>query len=416
MPFDLEFWKQWVGQIVDSEFPLERCTGGGSRGAVFETQFQGRPAAIKIVPGTPQSIDALLTLWEKAAGLSNPALVRIFARGKTALGDMRGAYIVMERADENLADVLAQRPLTSAETREMLLPLLGALRYLHAKGFAHGGLKPGNIMAFGEQLKISSDGLVPGGDSAADCGAIGVLLEEVLGANRNAPLPEPFAEIAKNCLMPDPTARWNPTRIEACLRGDPAPAAQARSRAGWWALAAAAAVILGLVAFWPSQAHNSNRYAGVPAPKGNAAPDSAASDSKPPAEAKPAGAPQKPQPSTAKQETSARPPAGRAKASARSNAQANLDGITEVLPEIPQAARNTITGMVRVNIRVRVDRAGRVNQASLEPPPASKYFSERVLAAARAWKFPAGNAPRDWVLRFRLMRQQTRVSAAKIAN
>ncbi len=394
MPFDLEFWRQSEGQIVDSVYPLERCTGGGSRGAVFETQFQGRPAAIRIVPGTPESIDALLTLWEKAAGLSHPALVQIFARGKTMLGDKRCAYVVMERADENLADVLAERPLTPAETREMLFPLLGALQYLHAKGFAHGGLKPANIMAFGEQLKISSDGLVPGGNSTADCGAIGVLLKEVLGVNHSAHLPEPFAEIARRCSMPDPDARWNPARIESCLRGDPAPEAQARSRVGWWVLGAAAAVIVGLIAFWPRQPNQSNQDAGVPAPKETAVPDSATPASRPPAESK---------------------QAGRAKASAEQR-PATLDGVTKVLPEIPQPARNTITGRVRVNVRVRVDSAGNVSQASLEPPRASKYFSDRVLAAARAWKFPAGNAPQDWVLRFELMRQQTRVSAAKAAH
>ena len=82
------------------------------------------------------------------------------------LGNMRCAYVVMERADENLAEVLAERLLTPAEARDMVFPVLSVLHYLHAKGFAHGGLKPSNIMAFGEQLKTSSDSLVPGGDSA----------------------------------------------------------------------------------------------------------------------------------------------------------------------------------------------------------------------------------------------------------
>jgi eukaryotic-like serine/threonine-protein kinase len=242
-PFNLELWKQWEGQSLDSVFTLERCTGGSSRGAVFETLFQGRPAVIKIVPGTPESIDALVASWKKAASLSHRTLVETLASGGAVLGDMRCAYVVMERADENLAEVLAERLLTPVETRDMVFPVLGALHYLHANGFAHGRLKPSNIMAFGEQLKISSDSLVPGGDTAADCRAIGVLLEEVLDADQNSRLPEPFAEIAKNCLMPDPAGRWNIARIEAYLRGEPEPAARARSRASWWGLAAAVAVI-----------------------------------------------------------------------------------------------------------------------------------------------------------------------------
>jgi serine/threonine protein kinase len=383
MPFDLEFWKQWEGERIDAGFPLERCIGAGPHGAVFETQFQGEPAAIKLIPGTPKS--------QTAASRSHPALVSTLAQGETALAETRCAYTVMERADENLAEVLAERPLTPAETREMLLPLLDALRYLHSQGFEHGRLKPANIMAFGEQLKISSDGLIAGGDPAADCTAIGVLLEQVLGASRNARLPEPFAKIVGHCLTSDPSGRWDVARIEACLRGDSAPASSpAQSRAIWWGLAAAAALIAGLFALWPPPA---------PGPVAKAVPFPDIVDTKPSPLPPPVKAPEKVE---TKASTEQRP--------------AGVDGITRVLPEIPQAALNTITGLVRINVRVRVDSAGNVSQAILEPPAVSKYFSDRALAAARSWKFPAGDGPRDWGLHFDLTREQTRVSLARIAN
>ncbi len=414
MPFNLELWKQWEGQCIDSVFPLELCTGGSSRGAVFETQFQGRRAAIKIVPGTPESIHEQVASWKKAASLSHPTLVEILAHGETVLGDMRCAYVVMERADENLAEVLAERLLTPVETRDMISPVLRALQYLHAKGFAHGRLKPSNIMALGEQLKISSDSLVPGGDSSADCHAIGVLLEEVLGADQDARLPEPFAEIAKNCLTPDPARRWSIARIEACLRGEPEPATRAISRARWWGVAATAAVILGVIATWAAHHNNSNKRESAAVPQANVASLPIAQNSEPAAEAKAAKATKQAQASTAAQETSVSPPLGAAAGSADQRL-ATLDGITQVLPKIPQAALDTITGRVRINVRVRVDGAGRVNQAALEPPPASKYFTDRVLVAAHAWKFPVG-APQDWLLHFELMREKTRVSAAKIVN
>ena len=95
---------------------------------------------------------------------------------------------------------------------------------------------------------------------------------------------------------------------------------------------------------------------------------------------------------------------------------ATVEGITRVLPAIPQGALNTITGRVRINVRVRADSAGNVNQATVESPRASKYFTDRVLIAAQAWKFPAGDAPRDWVLQFDLTREGIRVSQVKIAN
>jgi serine/threonine protein kinase len=169
MVFDPELWEQWEGQSVDGVFPLERCVGGTNHGAVFETQFQGQPAAIKLVPGSPESIAARLASWKTAATLPHPNLIQISASGETVLGGMHCAYLVIERADENLAEVLAKRPLTPVETREMLLPVLSALRYLHAKGFVHGNLKPSNILASGEQLKISADSVVAGTDAASDC-------------------------------------------------------------------------------------------------------------------------------------------------------------------------------------------------------------------------------------------------------
>ena len=41
----------------------------------------------------------------------------------------------------------------------MLAPVLDALAYMHGRGFLHGHIKPSNIMAVGEELKLSSDGI-----------------------------------------------------------------------------------------------------------------------------------------------------------------------------------------------------------------------------------------------------------------
>ena len=91
-----------------------------------------------------------------------------------------------------------------------------------------------------------------------------------------------------------------------------------------------------------------------------------------------------------------------------------------VLPEIPAAARRTITGRVRINIRVSVDPSGAVTEASSASPDASKYFTALTVKAARAWKFaPAasdrGDAARTWMIRFTLGRQTTDVTAAPVS-
>ena len=65
----------------------------------------------------------------------------------------------MEYAEENLGQILPQRALTPEEIRDLLEPALDTLAFIHSKSLAHGRLKPSNIMAAGDQLKLSSDSL-----------------------------------------------------------------------------------------------------------------------------------------------------------------------------------------------------------------------------------------------------------------
>ncbi len=428
--FELDLWKQWEGQSVDSEFLLERCSGGSSRGAVFETQFQGRPAAIKLIPGTRELVDGLLATWKKTASLSHPALVQMLAHGETALGDTLCAYTVMEHAEENLAEVLAERKLTPAETRETLLPVLSALQYLEAQGFSHGRLQPANVLAFGDQVKISSDGLVVARDSTTDCRALGALIREAMPAQ----LPEPYVEIVNGCLTPDPAARWNLVRIDQCLRAlDLSKPSRPKSRFIGWGLAAAAVATLAMFALWPMR-ESMPRNVAPPVLPGNVVPAPPAVDPRIADQTKPSAAvnlqakPPETRPLEAKSRgeadvKEAKPPKTGAALKATAEATAtetatvppDADGITQVLPDISRQALGTITGRVRINVGIHVDSAGAVSQATLQSPAASKYFIDRVLAAAQAWKFPAGKEG-DWVLHFELVRTQMRVTPQRIGN
>jgi TonB family protein len=75
------------------------------------------------------------------------------------------------------------------------------------------------------------------------------------------------------------------------------------------------------------------------------------------------------------------------------------------MPDVSRGAQSTITGHVKVEVRVAVDAAGNVSQAQLVSPGPSHYFAEKALTAARHWKFtPArvnGKATAsEWLLRF----------------
>lgn len=256
----IDVWKQWEGQVADGRFHLRQYLGGSERGPVFLTEY-GEPEpqqdAIKLFSADSQNADAQIARWARASSLTHPHLLRIFHTGRCQVGGARMAYAVMERADEDLSQILPVRTLTPMEAREMLRPVLEALAYLHGKGLVHGNIKPSNIMAVGEELKISSDGICAvrettigrgkptaydapeagtrGGSPAADVWSLGVTLVEVLTQKlpswewkgQEEPelprLPAPFGDIAKQCLRRDPQQRCTLADIAARLDPDAPP-------------------------------------------------------------------------------------------------------------------------------------------------------------------------------------------------
>ena len=412
-------WKQYEGEVAGGEFPLERYLGGSETGAVFLTRFASGRAAIKFVPAGPVQAGKLVERWNRAAALHHRHLTGVLAAGTCVLADMPLAYLVMEYAEENLAEVLRDRPLTTDETREMLLPVTDALAYLHGQGLVHGDLKPSNILAVGDTVKISSEA-VSAGDPAADIRALGVTLVQALtqqaatvtpGGQDPAveAMPFPFREIAQDCLHDDPRLRWSADKIAAWLRSPQQPASTPPVSAAPVAepatgklrprhyVAAGALVLVGAAIVVSLVMHRT------------AGPVPSAGESVRPA---PASAPPGPAPSvqTALPEAARSVPSDRA-AKPPHDMPATQDGITRrVLPDIPAKARNTVHGKARVVVRVTVDPAGNVTEAALERG-GSPYFGKLALGAARHWQFAPveGASPRHWILRFEITRTNTRV-------
>jgi TonB family protein len=261
-----DVWKQCEGQVIDNKFRLQQYLGGADDSAVFLTQLAGSPpqkAAIKFTPaGT--AADLQLSLWRRAMQLAHPNLLRIFDSGRCRLSNTDRLYVVMEYAEEDLSQILPQRPLTASEAREMLEPVLDVLVFLHGNGLVHSRIKPSNILATADQLKLSSDTFFPIGETrkssrtldahdapeiaasplsaAADVWSLGMTLVETL--TQRAPalqpgseadpivpdtLPQPFLDIARNALRREPGRRWTIRDIAARLNPVAVGAAAAQS-------------------------------------------------------------------------------------------------------------------------------------------------------------------------------------------
>ena len=165
-----EAWKRWEGQSVKGEFPLLRFLGSSRHGAVFLTKGKaGMPelVAIKLIAADQASAPSQLQRWKKIEHLSHPHLLRIFESGECQLEGTPLLYVVMENAEESLAQVLPERALTSEEVREMLPPVLDALAYIHDQGMVHGRIRPSNILAIGNEVKVSTDSLRASGELVA---------------------------------------------------------------------------------------------------------------------------------------------------------------------------------------------------------------------------------------------------------
>jgi hypothetical protein len=84
------------------------------------------------------------------------------------------------------------------------------------------------------------------------------------------------------------------------------------------------------------------------------------------------------------------------------------------LPDVSRSARQSIRGIIKIGVRVIVDRSGNVVAATLDNRPSSKYFARAVLDAAKKWTFSeaADPASRVWLLHFELTRAGTTAHAA----
>lgn len=433
-----EGWRKWEGRVIDEKFPLRKWLGGSEQSAVFLTERGGGgKAAIKLIGAEMSDEKVQLSRWDAAAKFSHPHVTRLFESGKCAVDGTPLLYVVMEYADETLAEILPVRALSATEATEMLAPAGEALSALHRAGLAHGSMKPSNVLAAENHVKLSGDSVgkigergrravsaydapeisATGPSPAADMWALGATLVAVLtqrgprgkvetkggGVGSSAvpsTIPQPLRRIAEECLREDPAQRCTAQSVVGRLR--PAAAASSKSvepnarqeRPKRWYIVPIVAAVLFLVALVGSRML-SKRSATSPAQTEAVAGQKPVEIPAPPAA--PAGEQPKP----------------------------GLHGVErggvvqQVMPDVSRGAQSTIIGHVKVSVQVAVDAAGNVSATKLVSPGPSHYFAGHALAAAQRWKFtPArvdGKATAsEWLLRFQFGRSSMQVLPSEI--
>jgi serine/threonine protein kinase len=437
-----EDWtKEWERRIVNGVYPLRRFLGRSNHSVVFLTECRAQnvaEAAIKILPVNPALAEAQLGYWRRVATLSHPHLVRLLDAGRCQLGGHNFLFVVMDHAEQNLAQILRGRPLTPDEVRDLLPTSLDALAYLHSKNLVQGGLKPPNFLAVGDQLKLASDTIRPAGERSAstaksslydppeaksgrispagDIWALGVTLVEALTQTppawsrerpENVALPAnlapEFLDTVQRCLNRDPAQRPTIAELVAQFK-QTAPAAtpsaappvvnepvvrtlttqiSAKSRL---LITAITAGIIALWAVWTA-VHLFHNHAKN----------------------------QQPAPTTPQSPSVVSPPTAVEMPKA-SVAAPSATVLHQEMPEVSHSARESIRGIIKIGVRVIVDRSGNVVAATLDNRASSRYFARAALDASKKWKFAQATdqASRVWLLHFEFTRSGTTARGAAV--
>jgi outer membrane biosynthesis protein TonB len=476
-----EVWPRWQGHVINGVFPLGRYLGCSDHSGVFLTKSATRGSSevvVKLVPTNRALVELQLPRWKRAGRLAHPHLLRLLEWGGCQLDGLPYLYTVMEYADQTLAQLLLHRALTDDEAREMLLPTLEALAFLHGRKLVQGQLKPANILVVGDQLKLASDRIrrvsegamstnTPtvydppevwheGSSTAGDIWALGVTLFEALSRRPPPGLREPreaivlpadfspaFRDIVARCLSPSPQDRPSVAELVdwTCGRSvGSVPAATIRPAA--------------VVPPEPRTPEPASPRTASPqvAPEAARRAPSVAQSPKPralltvmvgavailalgwtgvrvfrthgtpaPAAVQAAGGPLSQTPRAAARAVAE----ARAPVSALATTKATQSDLTtsrlalqEVIPDVARSVRRTIRGHIKVWVRVIVDQDGSVYAAVADRTGPSRYFQQLAVDAAKKWTFSPADTPsrRLMQVRFDFSRDGTTGRAVTLEN
>src|SRR5687767_3313429 len=145
--------EQYLGEILDDKYRLEKLLGHGGMGAVYLATHLGtdRYVALKLI--SPQFmrraefVERFRREARAAGRLRHPNVVDVTDFGFTDIESGRVAYLVMEYLDGcTLGEILEEEQnLPVGWTLDILEQVCSAVQEAHEQGIIHRDLKPDNI-------------------------------------------------------------------------------------------------------------------------------------------------------------------------------------------------------------------------------------------------------------------------------
>jgi len=246
-------WMSLSGKILEGGFELKDLIEADETRALFRVRVLGDRELVATALFRRADLtgaDRQVELWQTVRELRDPHLNSPLGCGTADLNGSRTVYVVLRQPDESLAGVLRERPLTPAEMKDALLNIAKALEVLHVNGLVHGNLSPANVVAIGDSIRLSGEGVrIAGRPPAFELKPASYLAPESSGTNltpesdvwclgatvfetlsqkpwaetereKIEALPEPFATIALRCLAPEPAERCHLPEAVALARGE----------------------------------------------------------------------------------------------------------------------------------------------------------------------------------------------------
>lgn len=349
--------RQYQGQTLDNGYVLGGWLGGSS----FVSTREGSPVVVRLLESLP-------------AAAEHPHLLPVLDRGQTSAGGDAISYLVTPRADEVLADALAERPLDESEAIAIAEGVVPALEYLHGKGLVHSRIRPSNLFAIGDTLYLSADRLRAATEEftpASDLRELGLTLIECVTRRRppiGAPVPSGLSprvsRLAAYCLSVEPTVDGLKQ-----LLAPAAPAPQAPARRPPVMGVIAVSLVLAAAFLWFM--------------KKPGAEEPAVKTQEPVAEA-----PAPPRKEPAKPEPVKRPEVSSIETKPVETKPATTQqAVGQPMPQPNQSALRSIRGRIKVEIRADFDASGNVSNATFASQGPSKYFADLSRDAVLHWRF-----------------------------